>query len=521
MASKKKPQMAKYCQIFQFIEELDAEFAGAIKNLCMIAALSPGPGSAGVTFLYPKDDEFRAEIVAKTYSKDADEAVKMVDALIVPDFLGTAEDWTRKPVGSAGHVLYKVKSASAKSVVLEGEKGDVKLEPNHDFKVLTKREGRISVWNIVSGRPPTTGEGYKRPHRAREKKMGGSPSKTVMGGAGPHWRARCAMNVQERYIEEMRKDRATTCDPYLKKMVGLLQYLQREHPATFAAIQPLLDWSPVVSFYILLEPYKSKGDFMIPDGVLTGPTGWNGADGFGNLVTEYKTAINSIENKEGPYVSRDVRSIVSQTDKLRVQILGSHAELANKKRTPKQLVDVYSALISANKIGGLSPILPDATLRLLPGDKKLWQDELRFVLYNALQQVRDYFDEHDLRAVLRNMCIDRPGDNYTKESCLASAQEKFETDVSPNEAFAFVVKFINSTNFLYVPVPETKVGGALGDPIDPRDFSPYNQNHDALKVLNSLRVEPRQTISPHALAEIRAYAKQFGKLPVEVQALVS
>ena len=41
------------------IEQTDEEFAGAIKDLCMIGALSPAPGAAGVTFLFPNRRRWR------------------------------------------------------------------------------------------------------------------------------------------------------------------------------------------------------------------------------------------------------------------------------------------------------------------------------------------------------------------------------------------------------------------------------------------------------------------------------
>lgn len=167
MSKKKTPSAPRaelHCRIFSFIETLDPEFAEAIKHLCLEGALSPGHGISGVTFLYPLDDEYRATIIKKAHSEEANDAVKMMESLIVQQSLQSGDDWLRGPVGSRGEVLFKVKSASGKNAVLEGDgKEEVKLEHNNEFKTLAKREGTLAVWNIVSGRPPTTGQEFKRP----------------------------------------------------------------------------------------------------------------------------------------------------------------------------------------------------------------------------------------------------------------------------------------------------------------------------------------------------------------------
>ena len=99
----------------------------------------------------------------------------------------------------------------------------------------------------------------------------------------------------------------------------------------------------------------------------------------GNVVAVYKTFVNSLsEAKDAAYVFRDPRAVVSQIDKIRQQVLGN-GSTANKHKVQNSC-STSTPRSSRRQCGGLSPILPDATVRLIPGHKKVWQDELRFVL---------------------------------------------------------------------------------------------------------------------------------------------
>ena len=82
-----------------------------------------------------------------------------------------------------------------------------------------------------------------------------------------------------------------------------------------------------------------------------------------------------------------------------------------------------------------------------------------------------------------------------------------------------LTKFVNSTDFLYMPVAPEVVGGALGS-MNPTDWAVYNRNHTALGNLQQTTGMVHSAgITPRTLQELQIYAQTYGQLPPEVMAL--
>ncbi|MDE2097762.1 MAG: hypothetical protein KGL39_10975 [Patescibacteria group bacterium] len=496
-----EPQTSR---ILQWIELKDPELAGVIRDNCMDGALVPGKDSMGVTFMFPEDAKTRKAIVDKAYSEEAEDVIGIVRALIIPDAIKSVADWKARPVGSVDGVLYKVKSASGATVILEGDGGDVKLERADDFRARDQpRESdqRLAVWRLVSGRLPLRGEEYKRPRRVEKVEAPPARPSDRLG------RRLCAEKVEADFCLAMERDRARTCNPFLSKVAGLLMFLRKQHPELLASLLPLLDWSPEISFYLLLEPFKTAGDPLIPDNVLFGSSGWNGSVSLDPIV-DFKGFLNA-ETKG----SASVRNAV--------ELEREHINRNPGKFTvPKALVAAYVAMLSKNAVGSLTPVLPEDTAKKLGAPhhgKKIWQDELRFVLSAKFMDLyrAPRFDRRDFEKITR--CVrDRPGNRYDKaeSTLLLIAEDTLKSDVAPNANYGLLVKFINSTAFLYVAAPEDEVGEPLGTE-NPKDLTLLKLDAFALAHLGRLTISPKTTVSPHVLAEVRAYVDKYGRLPDE------
>lgn len=518
--SKKKAQSAKYCRIFQWIEAQDPAFAAAIDRLCLQGSLSPGGRGAGITFLYPEDKAFRDEITEKAYSYDADEAEKIVCSLIIPDALLAGGDFNRRAVGSKLGVKYGVESADASKVKLTG---GVELVPAKDFQTLAKREGTMAIWLITKGRPALSGEAYRAP-AASAAKTGG---RAVRGGnGGLSDRAQLAATTECEFDRCMKLDRCRAHHPFLARVVSLLNFLRMAAPDTYAAVLPVLDYDPVVTFYLILEPYKTAGEPLIPTALLFGPAGaaWNGAEAYADAVEEYKAVFRSMADQTQagaagvPYVFRDRAAVAAQVDAVR-QSLGAQTP----RQIPQLVQAAYATLASQNSIQGLGPILPDAALQHLgaKGAKKLWQDEFRFTVHEALQTMRQMpvYSSDTFASIVRDVRLAWPGDRYEAEIRLANVAD-LSANVAPRAELILLLKFVNSTDFLYTPVAPEVVGGAWGDPNDPTSEEVYNRNAAALANLGRVQGMTRASgISPQALMELQIYARSHGQLPAEVLAL--
>ena len=527
MAGKKgAPQLTKYCRIFQWVEAQDPAFAGALPDLCLEGLLSGGRG-AGVTFLYPKDKAYRQEVVDKTYSDEADEAVKIVESLIIPDALPAAADFgKRAAVGSRLGVRYAVEASDGDKVRLAG---GVELVPAEDFRTLARRAGDIAVWLVAKGRLPLAGEAYQAPPPERRGKQGGARRGGADGAPALTGRQLLAAGVEGDFDRCMRQDRCRSHDPYLGKVVSLLNFLRARNPDMLLKVMPVLDFDPTVCFYLLLEPYKTRGEYLIDEEVIFGPGGWNGADIYSeDAAVEYRAFFAAIPAQQGmtatdgqtgapaiPFVFRDHAAVAAQVDITRQQV---------NAKTPRDMAkvvqDAYVTLATANTIQGMGPILPDSTHRALPGSKKLWQDEVRFIVYEALQTMRSGpYDTAVFAGIVRDLRFRWPGNDYGAELCLTNPAD-IQTSVGPRQELIMLTKFVNSTDFFYMPAAPSAVGGAWGS-MDPTDWAVYNRSASAAANLGRVAGMKRPDgISPQALLELQVYAQLHGgQLPPAVQAI--
>jgi hypothetical protein len=503
MASKKKNHPTKVCRIWQWIEGHDEQFAGLIRNLCMEGALAPG--FAGVTFLYPEDKAYRDSII----DADGDEAVKMVQSLIIPEGLLIASDFQSHPIGSYSGVLYAVEETSKDTVKLQG---GIMLKKADDFHLLQYKEGdRLAVWNITAGRLPLTGAEYQRPRKGRTE--GGARHAKRGGESHLSKRATFAATIEKEFDDCMKADGCMAKDPYLAKSVSLLDFLREKHPDIFQTVLPLIDWNPIITFYLLIEPYRTIGDYIIPDGILFGDGGWNGAETFTDAVSEYKKIFECLRSSDSPaYVFKDHASVVHAVDLIRQRV----AAISDKMSLVRLVKEHYNNLTNNNSIGGLSPIYPDSTLALLRGGKKLWQDEFRFIvccstkqLYANARATPSKYTTDDWASLVRSFRNDYPGNNYEAEETMVKKLE-MKSNVSPTEDFLMLQKFGNSTDFLYTPAPEGMVGGYMGSEDDPTDMAVYNRNYDAMRAMSRTRTRRHVGVSPQALTELRMYAAKNG-----------
>lgn len=529
----KKHHMQKVCRIFQWIEQTDKDLAAAIRDLCMEGALSPGRNTPGVTFLYPTK-EVRKKIVADTYSAEPENAIRVLEGHIVPDAIRTTADFQRA-TGSRLGVRLDVESSDGAGVTLQG---GAKLVPAADFVPL--RRDNIAVWVVDSGEVPLSGAEFKVAARGRATR-GGKGRGQYRGGADQLTaRQALASHVEAAYSACMRADHCRARDPYLISAVSLLNFLRVQHPDQLLKVLPMLDRDPAVTFYLLLEPYKtSGGDYVLDGAILFGPAGWNGAEIYEGAVSEFESFFELIGQEASPsaedaatgspvvpYAFRDTQFVRSAVDEVRMQILGEDGKKANKINTPKAVRAVYRVLADKNAVAGAQPVLPDETVRALPGAKKLWQDELRFVLHAALQELRQMpiFEDAVFAEIIQTLRLQRPGNDYATEAALSSA-EALQANVAPQSEFLLLLKFINSTDFLYIPVPAEKIGGAWGDvPVvsepsafyNPADINVYNAEASKQRLLGWYRASGQDTprvLDQGSIAAVQHYIARHGALP--------
>jgi hypothetical protein len=520
MASKKKGQLTKYCRIFQWLQARDPDFAGAIRDLCLEALLNPSGRSPGVTFLYPKDKAYRDDIIEKAYSDDANEAAKHIESLIIPDALLQCSDFQRRPVGSRLGVKYAVESAGQGKVKLAN---GVELAAVEDFHTGEWREADIAIWYVVKGRLPLSGESYKPPPRERKAKGGAEGAPLVLLNN----RQLAASKVEAAFDKTMREGKIHLDHPYLGKVVSLMNYLQHHSPDTFQTVLPILDYDPIVSYYLLLEPYKnpSSGPYLIPDSLVEGEGGWNNADAYGNAVEEYVALFTNLPNSQVtsatdlqtgdpviPYVFRDQPYIATQVDLVRQQCE------ANPRNIQSIIEDAYALLGGQNTVGGVGPILPTSTKGAIAGSKKFWQDQFRFIVGMAIQRMYSGpYSTATFDKIIVDLRLAHPGNNYGSEVNLT---DLMKASAVKTAAFMVASKFVRSTDFLYTPPSPNTIGANQASMDDPTDSNVLNRNAIAFSRLRKTGGMVRTDLTPKARQEIEHYVRTNGSLPPSVLALL-
>ncbi len=498
MASRKKGRLSKYCRIFQWVETQDSALAGAIRDLCMEGQLWPRRGR-GVTFLYPKEKAYREEIIAKTYSDEAEQAIRMLEALILPVHVATPADF-RGDIGSKLGVKLEVESISGGKIMLQG---GVQLAAAPSFEPL--RRDNIAVWLLEAGRAPLDGAEW-RPSRSPPK-----PKRTVRGGSSR--RLMLADRTMQAFIGCMDKppDFCTAYHPYLANVVSLLNFLDKRHPDLLQKVRPVLDRDPIVTFFLLIEPHRQSAPYLLDDSVLFGgPLAWNETMFYTNAVEEYQSFFVQPGNPS----RLDIPKIFSEPHKVREAVNALREQivpLLNRKDGPQAVKKAYDDFVRTNLLGEFGPIVPEQTLQDFKSDKQRWNDEFRFTLHVRLE---DALNEPipsptAFEAIISDVRQYFPGNNYTEEAKMTSLSlYEPSGDVSgPWDLWDLFISFFNSTAFLYFPVPERLLddAGPITRLHDQRPGFIYNHElaaHKKLKTVTGMVVSGpslllRRQLDPH------------------------
>ena len=453
MSSKKN---SREQSILEWLLEHDRELAEVIKHAGLEGSLEPQNGN-GVTFLFPGDNTFREKLLEMADNLDTTELTQKLNSLILPEFFGKLGDFqSGRAVGNVLNARFKVNC-----------EGGVTLKSATDF-VNTAGQ---AVYIMTAGSPPVTGGGYQRPSRTRRPQVRGGAGADLMYPPSRPPRQEFADRVEGEFNNCMLKDMCTSYHPYLANVVSLLNFLKLKHKDLYKRALYVIDYEPITTLFLLMEPYKVCGTYFIPDDVLFGPGGWNGMILCGNATVEYMGFFKEMGEDSSA-------KVISQVDIARKRIMDSpDASLALGA-----LQSVYKTFETQNSIEGYK--LPAEAKPSTEG-LNLWRDEFRFVAHVALQELRSQpFTPLAFREITDEFRTTRAGNNYKNEVAVINCN----LSVNPKAERMFLLALINSTAFLYTPCPPqntTKWGPPRA--MLPTSGGVYNHNASALAALQEVR----------------------------------
>jgi hypothetical protein len=424
--------------------------------------------STGVTFIYP-DKDVRKEIVRKTYGdkSEVDEATDLLKTHILYGALESASDFGSGVANRLDYVI-KVDKSSGDKVKLDNGTTLTKV------KKFTSGRGNTAVWEADG---PVIASGERR-ERGGSKKMGGAPP------SDRAWLQWFEGRMYQSYLT------TGNVNEYLRAVISFVNYLKINHYDTFVMVYPILDVNPFLSFFLLFEPKKDRGPYMVDGGLITQ---WGGQNLYKNAQQEWAALFADSTRQEiaqklgasAPKLFTDNAAVLRAIDSARSRVLQS-----NPATRGQSIQNAYQQLVSSNSLGGLSPIFPASTAAALANGKKLWQDESRFLLSDQVAGAANISSAKEFKT-------DAPGNDYVDELMVASDT----MDVHPEERAAIQSMFINSTAFMYVPHSLTQ--GSQTMPIDDPQF--YNLELAKLADLHKMTI-PEFDIEG-SIALLQAYQK--------------
>jgi hypothetical protein len=460
-------------KIIDWINSRDPDLASIIRGAMLDRSLVPKSGG-GITFIYNPNHGI---------TTDSSEVEGTIRSFIIPFALKTSDDWTSGQVGNLAGYQYEVTYGDRTGVALSN---GCRLVPSNYTGDNT------AVWEVQSGTLPNSGKSFVGgAQKRRTRKTGGGVDVTM--------RRKLASKVAAEHTHQLRKDNAVSYNAYLVKVVSLLEFLKIYHSELFYAVLPIVDCDPFITFCLLIEPYKLKGEHLIPDSILFGDGGWKGVNLCQSPFEEFKTILGTVNKSDPSMFYTNRHRLIDLMNQKRNALNGSSPSM-----WVSDVETAYTELITNNSINGSSPVLPNSTILLVGGQKKLWQDQFRFIIFQALQDVYECLPEERcsrFEGLLKDIEIHWAGDDYAKEQQITTAI--VSRLASKSAEMAVLAKFTDSTDFLYM-LPTAEEASTEWGSMNPSDSDVYNRNAVAFKQLMSVCKDDGYKILADKLKAIKA-----------------
>lgn len=496
MSSDKK-KVQKYCSIFNWISDHDEMFAEVMVELCLKDIANTTGKYPSITFLMPKG-KFRDEIIEMAYSNTPEKAVDSIISLVIPYGFPTVESFNKALPTQIGNklrfVFPEIIDKNSKSVNFGGK---LVIKPASN-KLVPRDKYNIYVWDIESGQPPSNVNKYVAkqeyiiPEGSRQIKGAHECATDTITQLSKNYRAIFAQSVEEIARSDINK--IYTKNVYLPIVVLLLKELiTKDNYQLFIKVRSVLDIDPFITFYLLLEPYKLVGERLISDDIFTKKL-------LDSILVNYKN-VQDVVNEYQRILNKQIKSSASAFNKT-TELIDAINELRNKllndvdsRSLAEELIKVYKNLEDKNEIKGVSAksvVIPNVFPNSLDihyknnHNKRLWQDEFRFIVGECLRSMKTELDiEHRIN-VFNNLCNTLKqtlrGDNYSEELCIMNSSS-YVLSSCIRDRIRMIQYFVNSPDFLFIGCSMELVCGIISPVTSQNGSSRLKEAKDHLSKL--------------------------------------
>jgi len=363
-------QLRQYPNLIKYFETRHTRLYEVIEALGLYGLLVPRK-NGGITFLIPGGD-YMDKIYEAAYSETPDEAISMIKSLIIVDFLSTPEEWDKKrsDIPNLLGQRLEVLEINKDMIRLKGHSGNVVLQQDTVFKPIASRNN-MAVWVIKSGKVSLNGP--KATLKFVKAKKNKEESNDNPSNVPEDRRIELVEKLENKF------DRGNP-DAFLEFMVTLMRVVKDEDSKLYDKIRPMLDVSPIVSFYLLVEPLKPENgaSYIIPSFILN-----KCRHKLPNLSRQWKSHFESLKNEDD--IEQTVQDMV----------------LEFQDKVGKEKLKIARSLyVDFDQGNGIAAYLPNDTkefYQLHPGLKR-WQDGARHLIRRAFRQ-----DLNTRRSIIQSM----------------------------------------------------------------------------------------------------------------------
>ena len=259
--------------------------------------------------------------------------------------------------------------------------------------------------------------------------------------------------------------------------------------AALDIICPMLDLSPMISMYIMLQPYKifKAGEMpLIAESLIEH---WRGSPNIDNANTVVQEYLSYFVRRPG-CACADSAIVEEAIDRVRQDI-----EQAPPAKAQDIILEAYAVLQRENKIGAVTGVFPVPTFEVLSmpmyAGLLVWQDSFRMTIGACIDRIfhAPIFDaviEADFKDLIASIAVNWSGSDYAKELTFLNANGNRIVGSKFDRLEQF--KFANSSDFLYRANESDQVGKPSGS-LNPSDEELYNRNGWTLAWLCKIRPE--------------------------------
>lgn len=419
-ASKSTKKAKRFCKIITYLRQKDPALCLLIDDLCLSGMLLPRRTN-GVTFLFPSP-EIRKKIMDENDKDNPEVSIDIIRALTLNGVFHNAKEFSDTVTNKLFNKM-KVKSADGNKVVFDGGLTIVKAD---DFDVIRGRGENSAVWVVESGNVDISSSSNVEVGAGEDDYS--DDEDLVVGGNSNvcqkdmSVRALLSSSIENDFIVCWRLNKCKTRNPFLDFMVCLMQHLESKSPELADFVGSLLSPNPMCSFFIVVEPYKTKGQYIVNSDVFNEMLSVRYV--IAQPVTKYKEFLEK-------YACKDSLKVLSEIDAMRIKLTKSTGGPNLGSSVKKE----YESIVSRGKVGDVEV----SFMRGRDASRVVWQDCLRFMVQSCQEKMEDIFE------FVRDT---HPGNDYDRECTI------LDSSCLKNDAQMLQVleKFVNSTDFVYVNI---------------------------------------------------------------------